>query len=236
MKPLIGIARVSSRIQLQGHSLESQTEEIHRFARAKALDVIDVCPLQVSGAKQTISNSQLSFLIKRAKKEKCDLVVSKLDRLSRDQLTLMMLRRAHQEYGVEIHICDMDQKISEIPDVQFQFLSFYCEHERTRIIDRIKAGCKGRHGGIGINHDPKEMAQKSINKRRKLAHSWAESIDFRNQILSAVSALKKPNLVNVCRMLNGEKVYTRRGSHWSPPALHQQIKRLGWSWSELTKG
>ena len=236
MKPLIGIARVSSRIQLQGNSLESQTQEIHRYARAKALHVADVCPLQVSGKKQTLNQGQLAHLIKRAKKEKCDLVCSKLDRLSRDQLTLMMLRRAHEDYGVEIHICDLDQKMSEIDAVHFQFLSFYAEQERERIIQRIKSGCKGRIGPIGRELNPEDLVAKSIDKRRALAQEWARSIDFRNQILGAVRALKKPNLVNVCRMLNGEKVFTRRGSRWSPSALHNQLNRLGWSWSELSKG
>ena len=55
-------------------------------------------------------------------------------------------------------------------------------------------------------------------KRKELA----ESINLRNKVLHAVSELKHPNLKNVARWLNGEKVLTRR-SNWTGTNLSQQI-------------
>ena len=88
---------------------------------------------------------------------------------------------------------------------------------------------------IGGSLDPKELAQKSHDKRVELAKAWASSVKLQNRILEAVQSLKVPNLKNVARWLNGEGLVPRRGGSWDGYNLHKQVNRLGWSLREVTK-
>ena len=236
MKKLFLIARVSTRRQMvEGGSIENQIEQLKEFAEKNNAGEVKIFEIQVSGAKQLINIGQLASIIKEAKEVGADLAVTKADRLSRDTISLLTLKRASEENGVEIHITSMGRKISEISDLEWNLMSFMASEERKLIRARTKEACKDRIGTFGTSLSATEMNQKGLQKRVELAQAWASSTKLKEHILDAVTALKKPNLSSVARWLNGEGLLTRRGSKWSPANLSQQVDRLGWNWKDLIK-
>jgi site-specific DNA recombinase len=237
MKKIIGIARVSTAKQMQtGNSVEDQIRQIETFAQDNQMKLVEIVKVQASGKKQLLNVGQLAETIKKADETRSSLVVTKIDRLSRDQITLLMLKKASEESGVEIFVASMNRKISEISELEFSMIAMLAQAERKAIADRCKQAAKNRIGPIGESLDPKELAQKSHDKRVELARAWASSVKLQNRIVEAVQSLKVPNLKNVARWLNGEGLVTRRGGRWDGSNLHKQVNRLGWSWRELTKG
>ena len=235
MKKIIGIARVSTQKQMQkGGSVEDQAEQIASFAEENKMELIEVRKIQASGKKQLLNVGELAEVIKQAKELSAEIVVTKIDRISRDQITLLMLKKASDESGVEIHVASMGRKISQISDLEFSMIAVLAESERKQIVERTRRAARNRIGPIGQDLDPQELARKSIEKRVELAKGWAMSVKLKERILEAVDALKVPNLKNVARYLNGEGMVTRRGGRWDGSNLHKQINRLGWSWKELT--
>ena len=233
---VIGISRVSTARQMQkGNSVEEQSRQIEKFALDKRMDLLEIVKIQASGKKQLLNIGQLSETIKKAKSAGASIVVTKIDRLSRDQITLLMLKKASEESGIEIHVASMNRKISEISEMEFSMIAMLAEQERVAIAQRCKDAARGKIGPIGVSLDPKVLAQKSVDKRIELAKGWASSVHLKKQILEAVSSLKVPNLKNVARWLNGEGLVTRRGGRWDGSNLHKQVNRLGWSWKELSR-
>jgi DNA invertase Pin-like site-specific DNA recombinase len=236
MNKLICVVRVSTRKQFNnGHSIQDQINQIEEYASEMGLVIVETIKIEQSGKRQLINVGQLADAIKQAKEIGADIAVTKVDRLSRDQISLLALRKAGSESGVQIHVTSLRRKFSEISDMEFSMMAIMAEQERKAIVERTRRACKNRIGPIGKSISVKTMNAKSAAKRRELAKAWAESISLRNKVLHAVSELKHPNLKNVARWLNGEKVLTRRGSHWTGTNLSQQIQRLGWEWSELSK-
>jgi len=236
VKKIVGVSRISTLRQLRnGRSKDYQVKQIRTFAKKKGFQVAYISEVQASGRKQLINRGQLSQTIKKANDLKADIVCTKLDRLSRDTLTLLTLRRASLESGVEIWISSMDRKISEISDIEFNFLSVWSEHEAKIAVERTKALTKDRIGSFGTILDPKEMNRRSVMKRVKLMQKWALSVNLKGQIQEAIFELKSPTLANVSRWLNGNDLPTRSGKKWNRLNLSQQVARLGWNWKELCK-
>ncbi len=234
MKSIIGIARVSTSVQFKkGSSVEEQAKQIKAFAEKIGGELVEIVKVQASGKSMVLNTGQLSTTINRAKEMKAEIVVTKLDRLSRDQITLLQLKKASSESGVEIHIASMDRKISEISDLEFTLLASFAETERKQIQQRIKEATKDRIGPIGKTLNAKILQTKGLVKRQALAVEWAESVGLEKQIKDASSVLKSANLRNVAHWLNGNNSVTRRGKPWSFATLQQQVARLGWNWKEL---
>lgn len=235
MKKIIILTRVSTAKQMQGNSIDDQIEQGMKFAQDKQMEVAEVVKIQASGRKQLLNIGQLAETMKRAKEIDADVVCTKVDRLSRDQISLLMLRSASKESGVEVHVLSMGRKMSEISDIEWSCLAMLASEERKLIVERTRRAAQNRIGPIGQELDPRELARKSIEKRVELAKAWAMSVKLKERILEAVDALKVPNLKNVARYLNGEGMVTRRGGRWDGSNLHKQINRLGWNWKELSK-
>lgn len=233
----LGLARVSTIKQMRtGHSVACQVDQIKKYAEDTDGELIQIVKVQASGRKQLLNVGQLAETINLAKKIGAEILSTKLDRLSRDQITLLQLKKLSSESGVEIHITSMRRRISEISDLEFTLLSSMAQEERKMIQSRTKEASKNRVGPIGLSLNAKELAYRSINKRRALAESWAKSVNLRSRIIDAVNQLKNPNLNNVALWLNGQQSYSRTGMPWNQVNLRQTMKRLGWSWKELKAG
>jgi DNA invertase Pin-like site-specific DNA recombinase len=236
MKKVIGIARVSTQKQMQkGNSVEDQAEQITGFAKENEMELIEIRKIQASGKKQLLNVGELSEVIKQAKQLAAEIVVTKIDRISRDQITLLMLKKASDESGVEIHVASMGRKISEISDLEFSMIAVLAESERKQIAERTKHASRNRIGPMGISLDPSQMGKRSVEARAQITQRWAEAIKFRDRIANAVEQLKNPNLSNVAKWLNGENMTTIKGNTWNQVNLRQQMNRLGWSWQEIKK-
>ena len=87
MQPIVAYIRVSTQKQgASGLGLEAQRDAITRFADAERYQVTETfSEIETGkGADALERRPQLAAAIKAARKAKCSIVVSKLDRLSRD--------------------------------------------------------------------------------------------------------------------------------------------------------
>ena len=228
MKKFIGIARVSSKKQLaKGNSLEDQKASILAYAKEINGEVSEVMQIQVSGAKMKINSAILSKALLKAKENDSGVILSKLDRLSRDALSLHQIKAIAEQIGVEIHLAALNKTIQEMSSMEFSMLAMFAEHEREQIISRVKASSIKSLGSFGRLVDAKEASKASINKRRSLAKDWENQSGILDEIKQAKEMLKKPTLASVVDVLNGRGFSTRTGKSFSTGNLQQQIKRLG---------
>lgn len=236
MKKGIGIARVSTRKQMQkGNSVVDQSEQINKFCAENKIELLEIEKIQASGKKQLMNVGELAEVIKKAKSEEAEIIVTKIDRISRDQITLLMLRKASQESGVEIHVASMGRKISQISDLEFSMIAVLAESERKQIAERTKQAARNRIGPMGVSLDPSEMGHRSVDARSRVTKQWAEKIQLRNRMVHAISELRNPKLANVAKWLNAESMTTISGKKWNEVNLRQQINRLGWEWKSFAQ-
>ena len=103
-KKFFGVARVSTQKQMRsGNSVGDQILSIQKYAHENKGDLVNIVKVQASGKKQLLNAGQLAETIKNAKEIGAELIVTKLDRLSRDQITLLMLKKASTEVSRDPH-------------------------------------------------------------------------------------------------------------------------------------
>lgn len=228
MKQFIGIARVSSKKQLnKGNSLEDQTQSIKEYAEKLNGEVVEIIQIQVSGSKMKMHSTILQKVFLTAKNKGYEIILSKLDRLSRDELALHSMKAIANEIGTEIHLAGLGTTIREMNSLHFSMLAMFAQHERDNLISRVRAASKKSRGSFGRIVDPKEAIQKSIKKRRELANEWNAQVGILDEIKDAINLLRKPTLKSVALFLNGKGIQTRSGKEWKTGNLQQQIQRLG---------
>jgi DNA invertase Pin-like site-specific DNA recombinase len=231
---IVSMARVSTSRQFaKGSSVADQHEQIEEYANRINATVVERIEIQMSGRKMVLQAGQLAQALDRAKELNASICTSRLDRLSRCQISLLQLKEASEQSKVEIHVASLGRRISEISNVEFSVMAMFADNERRQIQARVKRACRNRIGPIGKTLSLEYMQERSRTKRRKLAEDWAESINLKTEIVYAINQLRNPTIRAVASFLNGRGNLTRRGLPWSCGSLHRQISRLGWCWNEL---
>ncbi|MDA8806000.1 recombinase family protein [Opitutales bacterium] len=231
---MISMARVcTSRQFAKGSSVADQHKQVEEYANRINATVVERIEIQMSGRKMVLQAGQLAQALDRAKEINASICTSRLDRLSRCQISLLQLKEGSEQSKVEIHIASLGRRISEISNVEFSVMAMFADNERRQIQARVKRACRNRIGPIGKTLSLEYMQERSRTKRRKLAEDWAESINLKIEIVYAINQLRNPTIRAVASFLNGRGNLTRRGLPWSCGSLHRQISRLGWCWNEL---
>ena len=231
---LIALLRVSSSIQWnKNSSVPDQLKQVHEYAEREGHEVVETKSVQISGKDMTMNRGMLKACLDRCQEIGAEIAVSRLDRLSRSQTDLLMLKEASENSGIDCHICSLGRTIKNISHLEFSMMAMLADNERRTIQERVKRACVGRRGGIGISLDPQELQQRGLKKRQQLAEEWAESVGLKDEIRNAGKNLRNPTFENVCAWLNGKGQTTRRGNAWTQSPLRQQILRLGWDFKEL---
>ena len=224
---IIAILRCSTRKQVQGNSLTDQEAQIRRYANKLNGEVIDFVKVQVSGSKMRVNAGVLMKTLEQARKQGASLMVSALDRLSRDAATLHVLRQQAQTTGVDVLVAGLEQSISKMDAISFGMLSSFCEWERTKIRERTTMATKQRSKGFGFGiADGNKARQASLEKRRQIADEWREQIDLKGEIQQAIQLLRKPTLARIATILTGRGLVTIRGSKWTQAHLSKQLKAM----------
>ena len=102
MKSYIAYTRVST--NKQGLGLEAQTATIENYVKSQGGNIISSYSEKESG-KETINRPALQSAINQCKQEGCTLIVAKLDRLSRDIMTIFALKK---DSRLTFEVCDID--------------------------------------------------------------------------------------------------------------------------------
>lgn len=174
-----------------------------------------------SGAKR--DRKQLQRAVEVAKKTHSTLLVAKIDRLTRDSVTLQVVR----DSGVSITCCDNPAAT----DFVLNILACVAENERQMISKRTKdalQALKAKGVILGRPRNTEEEVAKMEEdlargraKQRNAADQWAlDRIEVFRPIIESSATL-----VEVAKKLNGV-VSTRRGGKWSATHVMRLIKRL----------
>jgi DNA invertase Pin-like site-specific DNA recombinase len=212
MHPMIAYLRVSTQKQgTSGLGLEAQNEAVRRFAEAEGRRVIETFTEVETGkgADALDRRPQLAAAIKAARKAKCPVVVSKLDRLSRDVHFISGLMRERVPFIVTELGADTNPFMLHI-------YAALAEKERRLISERTKASlaaAKARGVKLGGANTQSELAAKEAQER-------AEELRPLFTELASLSARK------AAEELNRRNVATPAGGKWHAATVLRVRERL----------
>jgi DNA invertase Pin-like site-specific DNA recombinase len=212
MQPMIAYLRVSTQKQgTSGLGLEAQNEAIKRFAEAEGRRVIETFTEVETGkgADALDRRPQLAAAIRAARKAKCPVVVSKLDRLSRDVHFISGLMRERVPFIVTELGADTDPFMLHI-------YAALAEKERRLISERTKASlaaAKARGVKLGGANAQSELAAKEAQVR-------AEELRPLFTELAGLSARK------AAEELNHRGIATPGGGKWHAVTVLRVRERL----------
>jgi DNA invertase Pin-like site-specific DNA recombinase len=208
---VIAYRRVSTSEQGQsGLGLEAQKADIDIFAKTHALEIMADYFDVASGKGRLEHRIELSKAITHCKREKCALIVSKVDRLSRNHASVATL----MEQGFEFIVVQLGLKTDSFSTHLFSALA---ERERLFISQRTKEALARKKA----RNEP--LARENGHKTLKAnADEFAEK--FREQITLYQS--KEMSLRQIAQALNKFNVRTYRGHEWKAQSVANLIKRL----------
>jgi DNA invertase Pin-like site-specific DNA recombinase len=209
---MIAYLRVSTQKQgTSGLGLEAQNEAIRRFAETEGRRVIETFTEVETGkgADALDRRPQLAAAIKAARKARCPVVVSKLDRLSRDVHFISGLMRERVPFIVSELGADTDPFMLHI-------YAALAEKERRLISERTKASlaaAKARGVKLGGANAQSELAAKEAQAR-------AEQLRPLFVEISGLSARK------AAEELNRRGIPTSAGGKWHAVTVLRVRERL----------
>ena len=205
-----------------GLGIEAQRGAIARFAAEHGFELVaeHVEVETGKGSDALDRRPQLAAALKRAKAEKCPVIVAKLDRLSRDVAFISGLMAQRVPFIV-----------AELgPDVDPFMLHIYAalaEKERALISARTKdalAAAKARGKALG-NRTNLEAAREA--GREALAR---QADRFAANVLPVIEDIRRQgatSLREIAAQLTARGVRTARGGEWSTSAVRNILARQG---------
>jgi DNA invertase Pin-like site-specific DNA recombinase len=228
MQSAIGYVRVSTSKQGEsGLGLESQQAAVESYARTNGLRLVTTYT-EIETGKDN-ERPQLKAALVHAKRSNAKLVVSKLDRLSRNAAFLLTLLEAK----APVVCCDNPHA----NELTIGLLSVIAQHEAKMISDRTKAAlqaAKARGTKLGSAREghwqgkeqvrlagAKKARQRSASVRAELARKAHE------ELAPIVLGLKAGglSLSMIAETLNKDGWKTRRGKDWTPVYVCRFLKR-----------
>jgi DNA invertase Pin-like site-specific DNA recombinase len=221
MKRAVAYYRVSTKQQHRsGLGIEAQRTAVARFAEAERFQLIAeyVEAETGKGADALDRRPQLAAALAAARAAKCPVIVSKLDRLSRDVAFISGLMAQRVPFIV-----------AELgPDADPFMLHLYAalaEKERRLISDRTKSalGVK-RAQGVKLGNPQNIRAAGDLG--RKALVSAADQ--FARDILPAVNAIRNTgttSLQGISEALNKQGIRTPRGKRWHVSSVANLLVR-----------
>jgi DNA invertase Pin-like site-specific DNA recombinase len=227
MQAAIGYLRVSTREQgRSGLGLAAQRHEIEAFGAREGFSVKawyqDV--QTGTGADALPLRPGLAIALKEAKAARCPLIVSKLDRLSRNVhfITGLMEHRVHFIVAALGRDCD---------DFTLHIYASLAEQERKMISERTKAALARSKKKLGMAGKSKAFQRRALRLASaaldKIATGRAEA--YRAHIewaLRQPGKSGKPTLRTAVEKLN-ERISGPMGGRWWPCSVWRMGRRLG---------
>jgi DNA invertase Pin-like site-specific DNA recombinase len=221
LRPAIAYHRVST--QRQGRSglgLEAQREAILGFAKAEGFEVVGAYTEVETGkgADALDRRPQLAAALEAARKAKCPVIVSKLDRLSRDVHFISGL----MAHWVPFIVTELDADTD--PFILHLFAAL-AEKERALISQRTKAGlaaAKARGTKLG-NPDMDRLRSLGVKAVKAEADRHADEV---RPVIEAIRARGAKSLRAIAAELTRMRIPTARGgAEWSAQQVSNILKR-----------
>ena len=222
----IAYLRVSTSEQgKSGLGIEAQHADIIAFCESNGIELIDTVS-EVASAKGDYKNRVvLNALLVRCKKERCALIVSKLDRLSRDVESIANLVN---DKSIRFIVAQLGL---DADNFQIHLFASLAQKERDWISQRTKAALKAKkeraqRDGVELklgNRTNLDVAQsKGRNVQVDNANAYAANL---KDLLTGYQSQGK-SLNEMARQLNQIGVKTARGGEWYAKSVSNVISRL----------
>jgi len=218
----VSYIRVST--QKQGNSglgLEAQRAAISNYVNGKG-EVIREFEEIESGKKGFDGRPQLQLAIDYCKKNKCALVIGKLDRLARD---VRFFLEVIDTSKIEICFADLPEMNPNTAEGRMILTSMatFAEFEARKISERTKAALavvKSRGVKLGVKGSENIAQMNQIRIDQALA--------FAEKMRPTITALQQQGLSlrKIATALNESGSKTRTGSEWTAVQVSSTLKRL----------
>jgi DNA invertase Pin-like site-specific DNA recombinase len=218
MESAIAYLRVSTeRQQRSGLGIEAQRATIARFAEAEGLTLLAeyVEAETGKGADALDRRPQLAAALAAAKAAKCSVVVSKLDRLSRDVAFVAGLMAQRVPFIVAELGRDADP-------FMLHLYAALAEKERRLISERTKAALAAKKANGAALGNPTNISQAGRLGRKA---QQAEADRHANNVLPVIRTILSQGSVSIAEQLNQRGIRTSRGGSWHVSSVANVLAR-----------
>ncbi len=222
MKQAILYTRVSTKEQgTERNGLEAQLKALHTFCEGQGITPLLHLEEVASGGLGFEGRPLLAKAFSLAKKLGACVLVSKLDRLSREvQLISTLMNGKTEFYTVEDGL--------DCPPLMLHMKAVIAEHERKLISERTKAGLasvKARGKALGLHAHKAEGSEERFRAGSKAALQ-AKSKAFAMKVKPTVSILLQSGMsyADIAKALNSSQVPTANGGQWHASTVCNVIK------------
>ena len=216
----VAYCRVSTQEQgRSGLGLEAQEAAIKAFAASEGIE-IDNWFVEVESGKvsDTVTGRpKLGEALKAAKALKGPVIVSKLDRLSRDVAFIATLMANKVEFIVAALGRQADPFVLHI-------YASLAEQERRLISERTKAGlAAAKARGVKLGNPKLIGTTAGIESQQRTAQRKAEAL---HDLVAGARAKGYKTLRDIGEYLNFSGAGAPRGGLWTPTAVKRLLKRI----------
>ena len=226
---LVGYCRVSTINQKEGKTIELQTEELKKYCKEQGHQLVEIFKDDgVSGGNGIEDRIGLPELLRYCETnlDVNGILILKLDRLARDLYVQEYFIKKLEKLNIGLYSIKEPDLMSHDPMRKAfrQFMGIVSELEKNFITMRLSAGRnkkarKGEHAGSAIPLGY-EICKKIENDRK--VRTWMAIEQEEAEIVKWIFKLRKKkykSLSEIARLLNEEKVPTKRGGKWYPGTI-----------------
>jgi DNA invertase Pin-like site-specific DNA recombinase len=221
MERAIAYLRVSThRQQRSGLGIEAQRATIARFAEAEEMTLVAefVEAETGKGADALDRRPQLAAALAAAKAAKCSVIVSKLDRLSRDVAFVSGLMAQRVPFIVAELGRDADP-------FMLHLYAALAEKERNLISERTKAALAARKAAGAKLGNPRNMHAAAARGREVAMASADEFAASMLPVLNAIRSAGADTLEAISCALNQRGIRSARGGRWYASSVAKLLAR-----------
>lgn len=221
MEQAIAYLRVSTERQgRSGLGLEAQREMINAFASREGMGIVrEFVEVETGkGADALDRRPELAAALALARKEKCPVIVAKLDRLSRDVHFISGLMTQRIPFIVAELGADADS-------FMLHLYAALAEKERKLISERTKAALaakKAQGVKLGNRTNLAEARAKAVASTKASADAFALNV---LPVIEQVKAQGVTSYNGIAQALNVRGVRTARGGTWQAATVRKIILR-----------
>jgi DNA invertase Pin-like site-specific DNA recombinase len=221
MKSAIAYYRVST--QRQGRSglgLEAQRTAVARFAEAEGITIAgEFTEVETGkGADALDRRPQLAAALATARKERCPVLVAKLDRLFRDVAFIAGLMAQRVPFIVAELGADADP-------FMLHLYAALAEKERRQISERTRAALAARkERGTKLGNPRNADHAAAVGRQAQILNAE----QFAAIVLPVIASLQKAGVTSyrgIASALNGRGVRTARGGRWQVSNVRNLLSR-----------
>src|SRR5258708_4413737 len=221
MERAIAYLRVSTQPQQRwGFGIEAQRAAIERFAAAESLLITaEYSEFETGkGADALDRRPQLAAALAAARKAKCSIVVSKLDRLSRDVAFVSGLMAQRVPFIVAELGRDADP-------FMLHLYAALAEKERRLIAERTKAALTAKKAAGARLGNPRNLDYAGSVGRAALIDAADQFACGLRPMVQAIRATGAITLASIAIELNRRGIRSARGGMWHRSSVRNLLER-----------